>query len=344
MIKSEVSASEAGLIYISDLNLGITRKLKNNVFHYCNSNGKKINDSKILSRIKSLGIPPAYRDVWICPEENGHIQAIGYDIKGRKQYRYHPKWRSFRSMMNHKKMIEFGLVLPEIRSKVLLDLAGEGLKKEKILASIVRLIDITLIRVGNDEYARENDSYGVTTLRKHHIKLLSEISFEIEFKGKSHKFHHIIVRDKRVTRIIIEALHVPGYELFKYLDSDDRLHKVDSDDVNNYIRSISGGDFTAKDFRTWWGTVFTLMALQKVQVDFDRPLKVKCELTKVLKFVSDQLGNTPSVCRKFYIYPGLIDAYLEGELSKIIQEFSLDKSYPKLSKEEQLAFWFFKRV
>jgi DNA topoisomerase I len=344
MTKSEISAKEAGLTYISHLTNGITRKLKKGVFVYFGADCKKIINTKTLARIKSLGIPPAYREVWICPKEDGHIQAIGYDVKGRKQYRYHPKWRAFRSLMNHKKMIEFGQVLPKVRAQVLIDLSTNGLSKEKVLASIIRLIDITLIRVGNDEYAKENDSYGVTTLRKHHIKLLNETSFQIEFKGKSHKFHHIIVRDRRVTNIITEALHVPGYELFRYIDSDGELHKIHSDDVNDYIRNISGGNFTAKDFRTWWGTVFALMALQKVEVDFGRPQKVKQELTKALKFVSQQLGNTPSVCRKFYIYPGLIDTYLEGELSKVIQEFSSDKSYPKLSKEEQLAFWFLKRV
>jgi DNA topoisomerase I len=344
MTKSEISAKEAGLIYISHLTGGIARKLKKGVFCYYGIDGKKISDAKTLSRIKSLGIPPAYTDVWICPHIDGHIQAIGYDAKGRKQYRYHPKWRAFRSIMNHKKMIQFGEVLPNIRARILKDLDSSGFIKEKILASIVRLIDITLIRVGNDEYARENESYGVTTLRKNHIKLLNETSFQIEFKGKSHKFHHIIVRDKRVTQIIIEALHVPGYELFRYIDTEGEIHKIHSDDVNDYIRSLSGGDFTAKDFRTWWGTVFALMALQKVEVDLNRPQKVKHELTKALKFVSQHLGNTPSVCRKFYIYPGLIDVYLEGELSKIIQEFSADKSYAKLSKEEQLAFWFLKNV
>jgi DNA topoisomerase I len=344
MTKSEISAKQAGLLYISHLNSGITRKLKKGLFCYFDSDGNKINDNLTLGRIKSLGIPPAYSNVWICPQEEGHIQAIGYDKKGRKQYRYHPKWRAYRSMMNHKKMIEFGQVLPKIRARVLEDISADGLKKEKVLASIIRLIDITLIRVGNDEYARENDSYGVTTLRKHHVKLLNEASFEIEFKGKSHKFHHIVVRDRRVTHIIAEALHVPGYELFRYIDSEGERRRVHSDDVNDYIRDISGGSFTAKDFRTWWGTVFALMALRKVEVDFERPQKVKHELAKALKFVSQQLGNTPSVCRKFYIYPGLIDTYLEGELSKIIQEFSADKSYPRLSKEEQLAFWFLKRV
>jgi DNA topoisomerase I len=344
MTKSELSAHEAGLMYISHLTDGISRKLKNGVLCYYGANGQRITDTQNLNRIKLLGIPPAYNNVWICPHDDGHIQAIGYDAKGRRQYRYHPKWRAFRSLMNHKKMIEFGQVLPKVRAQVLIDLSANGLSKEKVLASIIRLIDITLIRVGNDEYARENDSYGVTTLRKHHIKLLNEASFQIEFKGKSHKFHHIIVRDRRVTHIITEALHVPGYELFRYMDNDGVMHKIHSDDVNDYIRNISGGNFTAKDFRTWWGTVFALMALKKVEVDFGRPQKVKQELTKALKFVSQQLGNTPSVCRKFYIYPGLIDTYLEGELSKVIQEFSSDKSYPKLSREEQLAFWFLKRV
>lgn len=339
-----MSAKNAGLIYVSDLSKGITRKLRKSTFSYFDTSGKKINNELILKKIKSLGIPPAYNNVWICPVENGHIQAIGYDAKGRKQYRYHPKWRAFRVEMNHKKMIQFGQVLPKIRAQVLKDLIASGLKKEKIIASIIRLIDITLIRIGNDEYARENNSYGVTTLRKHHIKLLNETSFEIEFKGKSHKFHHIIVQDKRVTNIITDALHMPGCELFKYIDENGERRKIHSDDVNEYIRKASGGSFTAKDFRTWWGTVFALMTLQKIKVDFSHPQKVKHELAKSLKFVSRQLGNTPSVCRKFYIYPGLIDTYLEGELSKVIKEFSKDETYPKLSKEEQLAFWFLKRV
>jgi DNA topoisomerase I len=344
MTKSELSAQQAGLFYVSHMTPGITRKFKKNIFCYYKADGKKITDQKTLNRIKSLGIPPAYTNIWVCPHEDGHIQAIGYDAKGRKQYRYHPKWRVFRSLMNHKKMIEFGEVLPKIRAAVLDDLLTNGLTKRKVLASIVRLIDITLIRVGNEEYAKENESYGLTTMRKHHVKMLNEESFEFEFKGKSHKFHHIVVHEKKVAHLIREALHIPGYELFKYIDLDGEKQRVHSDDVNEYIREISGGSFTAKDFRTWWGTVFALMALQKVEVDFSRPQKVKQELAKALKFVSQHLGNTPSVCRKFYIYPGLIDAYLEGELSHIIQEFSEDKSYPRLSKEESLAFWFLKRV
>jgi DNA topoisomerase I len=343
MTKSELSAKQAGLFYISHLTSGISRKFKNGDFVYYNSDGTKIKDQNTLTRIKFLGIPPAYTNVWVCPLEDGHIQAIGYDAKGRKQYRYHPKWRVFRSMMNHKKMIQFGAHLPKIRRAVLRDINEPGLKKEKILASIVRLIDITLIRVGNDEYARENESYGVTTLRKHHIKLLNEFSFEIEFKGKSHKFHHLFVKDRKITHIISEALHVPGYELFKYIDEDGDTRRVHSDDVNDYIRKASGANFTAKDFRTWWGTVFALMALKKVEVDFGRPQKVKHELAKALKFVSQQLGNTPSVCRKFYIYPGLIDAFLEGQLSHIIQEFDVNGSKVHLSREEQLALWFLEK-
>lgn len=308
------SAKEAGLHYVSDAKPGIARKRCGKGFRYVAPDGSTVKDPEVLSRIQSLAIPPAWKQVWICPSPRGHLQAVGRDAKGRKQSRYHPRWRQVRDETKFERMLLFGAALPAIRERVAHDLALPGLPREKVLATIVRLMETTLIRVGNTEYARENHSYGLTTLRNRHVHVEgSTVIFK--FHGKSGIHHTVDINDRRIARIVQRCQDIPGYELFQYVDSEGEHHTVDSSDVNGYLREITHDDFTAKDFRTWAGTVLAAAAFQKFDA-FESEAQAKKNVVQAIKSVASQLRNTPSVCRKCYVHPAVLDAYLGGAIQK----------------------------
>ena len=312
------SAKAAGLRYVTDTMPGIRRKRAGKHFSYRGPDGKPIRDPDELRRIKALAIPPAWTDVWICPTPTGHLQATGRDAKGRKQYRYHPRWREVRDEAKYERMIAFGEALPLIRERTERDLARPGLPREKVLAAVVRLLETTLIRVGNEEYARQNRSFGLTTMRDRHVKI-EGAKLRFQFRGKSGKQHTIGLNDRRLARLVRRCQELPGQELFQYLDEDGQPHPVESADVNDYLRQITGRDFTAKDFRTWAGTVLAARALQEFEA-FDSATQAKKNLVRAIEGVAERLGNTPSICRKCYVHPAVLDTYLEGALIETLQE------------------------
>jgi DNA topoisomerase I len=306
------SAQAAGLRYVSDTQPGIRRKKSGKGFSYIGPGGKTIRDSKELARIRSLAIPPAYTDVWICPSPNGHIQATGRDARGRKQYRYHPKWREVRDETKFGRMLAFSQVLPKIRSRLERDLSLPGLPREKVLATVVRLLECTCIRVGNDEYAKSNRSFGLTTLQDRHVEI-SGSNLRFEFRGKSGKMHKVDLNDRRLARIVERCQDLPGEDLFQYLDDDGVRQTIGSADVNQYIREISGQEFTAKDFRTWAGTLLAIEALTQIG-PFSTQRSAKSNVLKAIDQVAEQLNNTRSVCRKYYVHPAVLASYMEGNL------------------------------
>jgi DNA topoisomerase I len=312
MIDPTASARAAGLRYVSDETLGIRRERQGDTFHYFDKQGREIDNEKELQRFKSLGIPPAWTDVWICPQPNGHIQATGRDAKGRKQYRYHPRWRATRDETKYEHVIAFGRALPEIRARVAHDLRRRDLSRAKVLATVVRLLETTLIRVGNREYARSNKSYGLTTMRDKHA-IVDDNNVTFQFRGKSGKRHTITLNDRRLARIVKRCRDLPGYELFQYLDERGEQQTIGSADVNDYLREITGQEFTAKDFRTWAGTVLAAMSLREF-APHGSPTEAKKNIVRTIEHVAEQLGNTPSTCRKCYVHPAVLDAYLDGSL------------------------------
>jgi DNA topoisomerase-1 len=324
------SAKAAGLRYVTDSTPGITRRRAGRRFRYIAPDGQSIRDTDEIERIKHIGIPPAWTDVWICPNPRGHLQATGRDAKGRKQYRYHVRWSETRAEVKYERMIAFGEALPTIRERVAHDLARQGLPCEKALATVVALLDDTLARIGNEEYARENDSFGLTTLRQQHVDVEgARVSFE--FRGKSGKQHHIEVRNRKLASIVRRYLDLPGYELFQYLDEQGQRHIIQSDDVNDYLRSISSHDFTAKDFRTWGGTTLALRSLGEMG-GFDSQTEANHHVNEAIKAAAKRLGNTPAICRKSYVNPRIIEAYLEGALLGAIARLAATPLPPDLDK------------
>jgi DNA topoisomerase-1 len=312
------AARAAGLRYVLDDRPGIRRDKAGEAFRYLDAGGDVIIDESTLSRIKSLVIPPAWTEVWICPQANGHLQATGRDAKGRKQYRYHPKWRAVRDDVKYERMLNFGNALPAIRKEVDRALGLPGLPREKVLATIVYLLEATMMRVGNEEYARTNKSFGLTTLRNRHVRVDgSDVVFS--FRGKSGVYHKVQVHDRRLARIIARARDLPGQELFQYVDDQGETHSVDSSDVNDYLRAITGEDYTAKDFRTWSGTVLAALALQEFE-KFDSEAQARKNIVRAIESVAEKLGNTPSICRKCYVHPAVLDAYLEGTVLEVLRE------------------------
>ncbi|WP_332876957.1 DNA topoisomerase IB [Massilia sp. S19_KUP03_FR1] len=302
------AARAAGLRYVNDTRPGMRREGK----QFFDAAGAAVTDGATLARIKSLVIPPAWTDVWICPQANGHLQATGRDARGRKQYRYHAKWRTVRDEVKYERMLNFGNALPAIRKEVDRALKLPGLPREKVLATIVYLLEATMMRIGNEEYARTNKSFGLTTLHNRHVKVDgSAIAFR--FRGKSGVFHDIELHDKRLAKIIARTRELPGQELFQYLDKEGERHSVDSSDVNDYLRSITGEEYTAKDFRTWSGTVLAALALQEFE-KFDSETQAKKNIVRAIESVAARLGNTPSICRKCYVHPAVLEAYLEGNV------------------------------
>ena len=305
------AAEYAGLTYVSDDKPGIRRKRAGKGFSYETAQGGKPGAS-ILKRIKSLAIPPAWTDVWICSRADGHIQATGRDARGRKQYRYHAGFREVRESTKYHRMLAFAQCLPAIRARVQEDLSQKGLTREKVLATVVHLLEATLIRVGSDEYARTNKSYGLTTLKNRHVEIEGS-ALKFNFKGKSGKVWKLNVRDRRIAKVIRACHDLPGQELFQYVDEAGEVRDVTSSDVNAYLREISGEDITAKDFRTWHGTVLAAMALQEFE-KFDTQAGAKRNIRDAIHKVAARLGNTPTICRKCYIHPEIITTYIEGSL------------------------------
>jgi DNA topoisomerase-1 len=304
------SAQAAGLRYVTDARPGIRRVRCGKGFRYTAPGGGTIHDEETLRRIKSLVIPPAWTGVWICTNPNGHLQATGRDARGRKQSRYHPRWREVRDETKYERMVQFAQALPVIRESVKKDLALPGLPREKVLATIVSLMEQTHIRVGNQEYAKENGSYGLTTLRTKHVEVHgSQVTFS--FQGKSKVHHTVSLEDRRLARIIKQCEDLPGYELFQYVDEDGERHAIDSSDVNEYLREITGQHFTAKDFRTWAGSVLACDLLRGMGA-FENATQAKKNVVAAIKAVAAKLGNTPSVCRKCYVHPSVLEAYLGG--------------------------------
>lgn len=308
------TAKAARLRYVSDERPGITRRRAGRGFSYRDPDGETIRDGKVRARIEQLAIPPAWTDVWICPNPAGHIQATGRDDRGRKQYIYHERWREVRDAHKYDHLVDFAAVLPVIRERTDHDLRMRGLPREKVLAGVVRLLEATLIRVGNQEYARVNQSFGLTTLRAKHVDLEGNtISFQ--FSGKGGIEQDIDVTDQRLARLVKQCLEIPGYEVFRYLDDDGERHLVESDDVNAYLQEISGEELTAKDYRTWGGT----LAGARELAGHPRPEDERAgaqTVNDVIKSVAEMLGNTPTICRKCYVHPAIIEAYHDGNLQR----------------------------
>ncbi|WP_341532027.1 DNA topoisomerase IB (plasmid) [Nostoc sp. UHCC 0302] len=312
------SAKLIGLHYVSDTTPGIKRQRMGEEFCYFDIHGQKVDEQAELDRIKALIIPPAWNDVWICPHPQGHLQATGRDAKGRKQYRYHTHWHKVRSQTKFTRMIAFGQALPKLRQRVQQDLALPGLPKEKVLATIVKLLEITKIRVGNEEYAQTNKSFGLTTMRDRHVDI-SGCKLKFKFRGKSGVEHEIDLSERRLAKIVKKCQELPGQELFQYQGSEGSHQPINSSDVNGYLSEITELDFTAKDFRTWFGTVLAVQELYNLG-KFKSQTEAKKNITQAIKNVADELGNRPATCRKYYIHPGVLDAYIDGSLLAIMEQ------------------------
>ncbi len=333
-----LAARSAGLRYVTDEIPGIRRVREGKSFKYFAPDGKTITGEAELARIKAIGVPPAYEHVWISPIPNGHLQATAIDARGRKQYRYHKKWREVRDETKFHRMIEFGQALPKIRAQVERDLERAGMPREKVLAAVVRLLEETTIRVGNEKYKKENDSYGLTTMLNKHAKV-EGACVRFSFKGKSGVKWSIGLRDKPLAKVIRAAQDIPGQELFGYLDENGNAHNVGSHDVNDYIKRLAGDDFTAKDFRTWVGTVQAALLLAEEQYT-DKQSERRHQLNEVIQQVAARLGNTPAVAKKSYIHPAIIAAYTEdGTIGQMLR----GKPAKGLLPEEQFVIDFLKK-
>src|SRR3954468_22725916 len=306
------AAESAGVKYVTDARPGIRGRKSGKGFTYTRADGSRLAEAGVLGRIKSLAVPPAWTDVWICPFRDGHVQATGRDAKGRKQYRYHPRFREVRESTKYEHVVAFAEALPDIRAKAREHMALRGLPREKVLATVVHLLETTLIRVGNDGYAKQNNSYGLTTLKTRHVAVNgNEVRFR--FTGKSGKQWSLRVRDRRIAKIIRACQELPGQELLQYLDDDGNPQDVTSSDVNAYLKEITGKEITAKDFRTWAGTVLAAMALSEMR-SFDSATEAKRNLRTAIESVSARLGNTPTICRKCYVHPEVLTSFLGGNL------------------------------
>ena len=339
------SARAAGLRYITDEVPGITRRRAGAGFVYRDAKGRRVRDAATLARIRSLVIPPAWRDVWIAPDPHGHLQVTGRDAKGRKQYRYHPRWTEVRDSAKYNRMIEFARALPAIRHRVLGDLKGSPLSRERVLATVIRLLETTLIRVGNEEYARANNSFGLTTLQDRHVTVRGGV-MKFRFRAKSGVFQTIDLEDAALARSVKRCQDLPGQTLFQYLDAGAKRQSVGSRDVNRYLREISGEDFTAKDFRTWAGTVLAATSL----CEFDAAVSATARnrnIVQAIESVARKLGNTRAVCRKCYVHPAIIDAYNDGvTVAGLNGKSQMRAALPmaRLSHAERAVLSFLKRL
>src|SRR5262245_58978744 len=320
------SARAAGLRYATDSRPGIGRRRAGRGFSYRGPDGDRLTDRAVLRRIRSLAIPPAWTDVWICTDPLGHLQATGRDARGRKQYRYHPAWRRGRDDLKFERLLDVARALPRIRERCQQDLATPGLSREKVLATVVRLLELTLIRVGNDEYARLNRSFGLTTLKRRHARVEGS-AIRFRFTGKSGQRHEVGLRDRRLAAIVRRCQELPGQELFAWVGDDDVPHDVTSDDVNDYLREISGIDMTAKDFRTWAGTVLAYRALRALEpVDDGRA--ARHNVVEAVRLTAGRLGNTPAVARQSYVHPAILEAYMDGAIGGALLEAAEEQRDP----------------
>ncbi|SDI23125.1 DNA topoisomerase-1 [Pseudomonas flavescens] len=325
------------LHYVDDSGPGITRRKLRGKFCYFDPAGERIRDDRQIDRIQALAIPPAYLDVWICPDPKGHLQATGRDARGRKQYRYHPRWREVRDTDKYANLLLFGKALPKLRQTVEQHLLLPEHGREKVMATVITLLDNTLIRIGNVRYAKENRSYGLTTLRNRHVEVQGS-AIRFHFRGKSGIEHEVEVSDRRLARIIRRCLELPGQHLFQYLDADGERHTVTSTDINNYLRELTGADFTAKDYRTWAGSALALTLLR--ELEWQPESSAKKHVVAMVKQVAEELRNTPAVCRKCYIHPALIDAFHSGELA----DLRLAAARKGLRSEESLLMRFLEKI
>ena len=312
------TAAAAGLRYVSDQSPGICRRRKGTTFIYYNNEGRQLRGPSEIKRIRSLAIPPAWERVWICPHASGHLQATGYDSKGRKQYKYHPNWRAVRDEVKFERLLSFAEVLPKIRNRVDEDIRRPELSREKVLATVVRLLELSLIRIGNEEYAKENNSFGLTTMRNRHAEIDGS-TVRFRFRGKSGKQHTVEVSDRRVAKIVQKCQDLPGQHLFEYQDSNGDIASIASEDVNEYLHNITGQPFSAKDFRTWAGTVLAAIALTKIE-EVDSQSIAKKNVVTAIEAVARLLGNTVAICRKCYIHPAIPTSYLNGTLAHNLQK------------------------
>jgi DNA topoisomerase-1 len=310
----------AALRYSRPTDPGLRREGAPDAFRYRGPDGRIVRKAALLARIRALAIPPAWTSVWICADPQGHLQATGRDARGRLQYRYHAQWRAQRDQHKFHRLADFAAKLPDVRAAVERDLGSQGLTRRKLLAAMVSLLDRTFIRVGDERYRRANGSFGLTTLRTRHVRVSGD-RIRLRFRGKSGKEHDVSLADRRLARIVRRCLDLPGYELFQYLDDDGQRQTIDSSDVNDYLREITGEDFTAKDFRTWAGTVLCSLALQEFDACVSET-EAKKNVVTALKRVSERLGNTPAVCRKAYIHPAILDAYLDGSLLQTLHDLA----------------------
>ena len=344
IVDPQDAAESVGLNYVNDDDPGIGRKRSGRGWSYRTADGDLITDTAVRRRIDALAIPPAYTDVWICPDPDGHMQATGRDAKGRKQYRYHERFREIREATKYEHMLDFAQALPAIRARIDVDMRKHGLPRAKVLATVVHLLEATMIRVGNDQYAKRNKSYGLTTLNVRHVAVdHGELTFR--FKGKSGKQWNLSLKDRRVARIVKATQDLPGQHLFQYVDGDGGRHDVTSGDVNDYLKEIAGHDITAKDFRTWTGTVLAALALAEYEA-FDSQAAAKRNVKAAIERVAARLGNTPTVCRKCYVHPAVLDSYLDEGLVLEVRgevERELEADADGLRPEEALVLEFLQK-
>lgn len=310
-MSTEDLLKDVNLRYTTDKRPGYTRKMAGDKFHYFDTNGKRITDDSTIERINKLAIPPAYKNVWICPYPNGHLQATGYDARRRKQYRYHPLWNQISQEEKFSHLMDFAKHLPKIRSAVRKDLELVGTQRRKVIAAVVWLLENTLIRIGNEEYERDNKSFGLTTLKNRHASVSYKNNIVFQFKGKSGVYHNVSIKNKKVARIVRRCKEIPGQDLFQYYDEEKVIQTISSQDVNEYLQEITGAEITAKDFRTWGGTVLAATAFDKAGIT-EEETESKKNVVETVKRVASHLRNKPNTCRKYYIHPHVIDAYIKG--------------------------------
>jgi len=330
-------AKLAGLKYVSDSNPGYTRKKAGKGFYYLDEKGEKIKDKEVIARLKKLVLPPAWRNIWICPDPKGHLQATGYDDLDRKQYRYHEEWSKIRNETKYHRMLEFGKFLPMVRERVERDLSSRGLNKNKVLALVVSILERTFIRIGNASYEKLYGSFGLSTFRDRHATINGETVF-FKFKGKKGVMQEVALKNKRLAKLIKKCRDIPGYDLFQYYDEEGQRQTIDSGDVNEYLKEITSCDFTAKDFRTWGGTLNALQAFREIGAHTS-PTQAKKNVVKAIDQVCSVLGNTRTICKKYYIHPSLVEAYEEGcllDYVKELDEIEQDESKTGLTCEEKL--------
>ena len=334
-ISATATARAAGLRHTGDHQDGIRRLGTPGKFRYADADGQPVRDDEVLRRIKTLAIPPAWTNVWICARANGHLQATGRDARGRKQYRYHARWRQVRDEVKYERMLSFGNALPAIRAAVARDMRLPGLPRDKVLATIVHLLELTMMRIGNEEYARANHSFGLSTLRTRHVQVDGS-AVQFHFKGKSGVRHDIRLSDRKLATVLQRMRELPGQELFQYIDDDGARHGVDSGDVNDYLRAATGEDYTAKDFRTWSGTLLAALALQAFE-QVDSQAQAKKNIVQAIESVARKLGNTPTICRKCYVHPAVLESYLDGSLLEAMRARARQQwqeDLPALAPEE----------